>query len=154
MSESTSGSGAVKVVLAVGFVVAVLMVIGFAGVFFLVKYQHEQEQQAAEEERIRQEQEENSETLGAIGGALGESVGEKIAEKLGDRGDAETLKKAAGALGESIGREVGRSDRSKEFIDSLEAAGETIKAELQKKGDTSDTPADDSTDSAASEPDA
>ena len=132
--------------LAVGFVLAVLMVIAFGGVFLLMQHQDEQQRQAAEAERIRQQQQEDGETLGAIGGALGESLGKRFAEKIGDGGDSQTLRKTAGALGKSIGREVGRSRRSKEFVDSLEAAGETLKAELEKKAEAKDGAADDSTD--------
>ena len=59
MSESKNGSGAVKVILAVGFVLAVLMVVGFGGVYYLLRYNHEQKMRAAELEQIRQEQREN-----------------------------------------------------------------------------------------------
>ncbi len=51
MSESKSGSAAVKIILAIGFVLAVLMVIGFGGVFYLLKYNNEQEIRAEALER-------------------------------------------------------------------------------------------------------
>ncbi len=159
MSESTRGSGPVKLVLAIGLVLALLMVIGFAGVFFILKYQDDQVQQAAkqeqirqEQERIRQEREENSKTLGAIGSVLGESIGKQVGDRLGNSSDAELVEKAAAKLGESLGKEMG-SRGSKKFVDSLEAAKDAIEEGLRKRAETSDSSADTPADPGSSESD-
>ena len=138
MSESKSGSGAVKIILAVGFVLAVLMIVGFGGVFYILKYNDEQTMKAAELERIQQQQRESRERLGVIGGALGESLGKQFAEKLGETAEAERLKDAAATLGETIGSEIGEARSTEEIKEVLEAAGKTFKDELQPRTDDSD----------------
>ena len=138
MSESKSGSGAVKIILAVGFVLAVLMLIGFGGVFCILKYNDSRTMKAAELERLQQQQRESRERLGAIGGALGESLGKQFAEKLGDNADAERLKNAAATLGETIGSEIGEARSTEEIKEALEAAGKSFSDELQPRTDDSD----------------
>ena len=146
MSESKSDSGAVKVVLAVGFVLVVLTILGFGGVFLLIRYSHEQAREAAERERMLREQEESTQTLGEVGGALGASFGNKLAEELDDTEDAEALKDVAEAVGGAIGREIGRSRGSKQFKDSLKAAGEAFEATLQKDTNAGNTASTESVD--------
>ena len=153
MSESKSGSAAVKIILSVGFVLAVLMVIGFGGVFYLFKYNHDQEMKAAELERAKQEQLENRERAGAIGGALGRSLGKQFAEKLGDSEDAEKLRDAAATLGETLGKEFSEAGRSEELKEALEAAGETLTDELQQRRDADATQDTESVDSNVASPD-
>jgi hypothetical protein len=149
MSESSSGSGAVKVILAVGFVVAMLMVIGFGGVFLVMKYNHDQAREAAERDRLLREQETSRETLGAVGSALGATLGNRLSKNIKDNDDAQTLKEAAETLGGVIGKEIGRSGRSEELKDHLEAAGKALNARLQKSTEASDEPTEEAVGSGA-----
>jgi hypothetical protein len=139
MSETRSGSGAVKIILAVGFVVAVLMIIGFGGVFLVMKYNHDQAREAAERERLLREQEASTETLGAVGSALGASLGSRLAKEMEDNGEARTIREAAETLGGVIGKEIGRSGRSEELKEHLEAAGKALNAKLNKNTEAQDT---------------
>ena len=130
-------------ILAFGFSIALIMLVGFLGVFFLLKYNHDRaaarEQQAREEARaakLAEEREAAGEKLSAIGSFLGDAIGDKVSDSLGDDEKAQLLKDGLEKLGEKLGREIGESDGTQKLKDGLTELAEKLQGELETVGAT------------------
>ena len=131
MNAPKNGSNAVKIILAIGSVVIAVMVVGFVGVFMLMKYNNEQALREEEQKQTQAEKRERSESFGALGNLLGDQLADKFASELGED-DLETLRGVAANLGESLGKKLSEAKSADDVRELLKSAGESVKTKLDE----------------------